>query len=226
MSPSNWHEELRRTFAKTPLPRNYTERLLVELLDHFADLTEEDHVMSTDAISNRLGSPQFLANRAVAEFRQRTFAGRHPVLTFLVAPIPCTLLCIAATLFVVFALGSLIPDEAIHEPSNLTATSVGLATFTWSLRLIPFAFLAFLFSRIAYRSGSGWRWGMAASLLIAVLAAGFSVDYHLPTLEPNSGTFMLGLAVPPGLLQLLQFAIPAGIAMWLARRHAAAPALN
>lgn len=218
MPPSNWPDELRRAFSRTSLPDHYSERLLGELLDHFRDLKEED--LSMDEIADRLGNPDNLAAQAAAEFRSRTFAGRHPVLTFLVAPIPCAVVGIVLAIAILASAGSLDPEGALRERTGLTFASTVLATVAWSLRLLPFALFAAVFSRIAYRAGCGWRWGLGASLLLAIFAAAFNVDYRLPTAEPDSGSFMLGLTAPPGVLQWLQFAIPASIAVWLARRHA------
>jgi hypothetical protein len=112
-----WLEALRGDLARRGLPPGYVKRFLRELEDHVEDISQEqEEIMRTDAqgttmesnaalsVEERLGGREQLAEQAVAEFQRANFAGRHPVWTFLVAPIPAAL--IAWVLFyVVFVFG-------------------------------------------------------------------------------------------------------------------------
>ena len=88
---------LRRDLLRRGLPRNYVNRVIGEWADHLEDLSsaqlsKEADMPQTKAV-DFLGSETELAEAAVLQYRARTFAGRHPVWTFLVAPIPLLLLC-------------------------------------------------------------------------------------------------------------------------------------
>lgn len=224
MPPSSWHERMRRALAERCLPPDRIERLMDELQDHYLDLMEENPHMETNSLTCRLGTPEQLAGVAAAEHRRRTFVGRHPIATFLVAPIPLAIGLIVAGVVSVAAVGSLMPDEAMHSESGIAVAAAGLATVSWALRLLPFALLAFAFSRVAFRTGCGWRWGFAAAVVLAAFAAVFAVDYQVPTAAPDSGRFSMGLALPIRPVQAVQFLAPIAIAAWLARRHCAATA--
>jgi hypothetical protein len=190
-----------------------------ELRTHLEELMEENPQMEVSMLTDRLGSPDQIATWAAAAYRRRTFVGRHPVLAFLVAPIPCVIACLAALTLSVGALGSLLSDSWLHSPSGTAFATFSLALFTWSLRLLPFVVLVAVFQRAAYRAGCDWRWGVAAALLLTLFAATFAVDYQAPTGIPDSGRFSVGLTLPPGPMQMVQVALPALITAILARRY-------
>jgi hypothetical protein len=54
--------------------------------------------------------------------------------------------------------------------------------------------------------------------LLALLAATFTVDYRLPTPEPNSGQLMLGFGIALTVIQATQFLVPGAITAWIARK--------
>src|SRR5438105_3655194 len=88
-----WLDRLRAALARRRLPAAYAERLAQELSDHFHDLTEEK--MSTEALQERMGEPEQVAEAARVEYRRRAVFRRHRwlgVTTFLILPVP--LLCV------------------------------------------------------------------------------------------------------------------------------------
>src|SRR5262245_6940582 len=84
-----WFEILRRDLVRQRLPAHAINRYLRELADH-----AEDHATSTGAVQtesgldNLLGERDLLVEQATQEYRLATFSGRHPILTFVLAPIP------------------------------------------------------------------------------------------------------------------------------------------
>lgn len=225
MPSPNWHEDVRRALVLRRLPPAQVERLLLEIHDHYLDLMEEDANMSTDVLHDRLGAPEHIANFAASILPSRSFAWRHPILTFLVAPIPLAIGIIVAFCAALIGASVLIPNEFVHNESGIAFVSAALLTVAWIIRLVPFAILAFLFSRAAGRTGHGWKWGLAACALLAALAGALDVNYRLPTEAPNSGAFMLGLGYPLGVIQFIQFVIPLAIGLWfVARNNARQPA--
>jgi hypothetical protein len=218
MPPSTWHSELRRALVRRRLPQDYRERLMGELLDHFYDLMEENPHMDARTLTSRLGWPDDLARAASAEYRRRTFAGRHPIVTFLVAPVPTVATLIVGLLLLLFGVAWLVPDKWIHSSRGVAITPIVLFAIAWTLRLAPFAVAALLFTRGAARSGCDFRWSMAATALVVLFAGAFNVWFEAPTLVPESGRFGLGFALPTGPVQLLQASVPLAIALWYTRR--------
>ena len=111
------HDELRHELKRRGLPRAYIERLLSELDDHFVDLLEERNSpmgaarklqfeeSGTHDLQQRLGEPTHLALFAAEQYHARSFWGRHPIVTFLLAPVP---LFVASYIGFGFALTALI----------------------------------------------------------------------------------------------------------------------
>ena len=90
-------DELRSELRRQKLPQAYIERLLAELDDHYEDLLEERSTsmgaarklqLEQDDLSVRLGEPAQLALFAAEKYHARSFWGRHPVVTFLIGPLP------------------------------------------------------------------------------------------------------------------------------------------
>src|SRR6185436_5764159 len=93
-------DELRSELRRQKLPRAYIARLLAELDDHYEDLLEERSTSmgaarklqvpqyGQDDLQQRLGQPAQLALFAAEQYHARSFWGRHPIVTFLLAPMP------------------------------------------------------------------------------------------------------------------------------------------
>ena len=109
MARPQWRDRLREELRKRNLPPAYAARLIEELADHVTDLEQENPNKDAQMlVEEKLGSPESLAEAAAVELAGRMFAGRHPVLTFLVAPIPATVLTLAAVLLVCLACKSVL----------------------------------------------------------------------------------------------------------------------
>ena len=93
-------DELRSELRRQKLPRAYITRLLAELDDHYEDLLEERSTSMGAArklqtgstlqenLHARLGEPAELALFAAEQYHARSFWGRHPVVTFVIGPLP------------------------------------------------------------------------------------------------------------------------------------------
>src|SRR5882757_2285663 len=93
-------DELRSELRRQRLPQAYIARLLAELDDHYEDLLEDRSTSmgaarklqvpqnGQDDLQQRLGEPAQLALFAAEQYHARSFWGRHPRITFLVAPLP------------------------------------------------------------------------------------------------------------------------------------------
>jgi hypothetical protein len=209
------------------LPGDYVERLVEELSDHAADLLQENPAMDAERdLEMRLGTPEQLASTAAAEFRRRSFAGRHPILTFIGGPfvaILATLVAIVATMFFVGEVsaalvdlatdGGLEANEAARQPPS--DLEMGLMRgLSGVVRFVPFILSGWLFARLAGRSGLR-LWGAAACGIVAVGA--FCFWSAVGESQHNGmGYWMLGFGWRPGIDQFVQAVVPAALAAWLA----------
>lgn len=222
---------LRDRLRRQGLPARYVRRLVRELEDHFEDLLmEEEQTMSKEALQERIGDAEELARAAASEYRKRTVFGRHPVLTFVVGPLP--LMALGWILFLVSAfalfkglhlvLGSSFEVEG-KPVGQWPPLMVGLA---WALhgaaRFVPPAVVALVFWRLASRGGLSWRWSLAACAIVALLAGMYTSQMDLPVAAGHGRlTIELGLSWIPSARQLAQLAAPAAIGLLSAWRLAA-----
>lgn len=231
-------DEFRDELERRGLPRAYIERLLSELDDHFTDLLEERNTSMNaarklnperDDLQQRLGSPTQLAIFASEQYHARTFWGRHPIITFLVGPLPLVLACwlafslaLSATILGISYLSGNVLGWSIEPHEHPWLQAIGVALASWYVRVFPPLAAAWLLCRVAHRNGLDWRWPALACSHLAVVAAVFTVSYRLAT-EPNNGLLVIGFDVgtsPRWLLLtfLPKFAIALGIGLLLVKR--------
>lgn len=218
----NWHDRVRRELLRQGLPQHYVARLSAELADHAADLFKEDLSMEAEPILEvRLGHPADLAQSAKTEFQARSFAGRHPWLTFIAAPI----LVISITMVGTFALlagaaflidaatsGVLSANDHYHGPPSLWEMRL-MNGADLMVRLVPFWVSGLLFLRLGQRTGHP-TWSIGACVITAAIAAAF-VSAVTPATPDGPGMWTLGFGWKPGIRQLIQASIPLICALWI-----------
>jgi hypothetical protein len=235
-------EQLRWELRRRGLPRAYIERLLAELDDHFADLLEErnpsmsaarklqfEQDIEQDDLQQRLGSPTQLAIFAAEQYHARSFWGRHPWVTFVVAPLPL-LVAFLATYGLVLTLAmkgiSFVAENvfgwsfAPHEHPWFQGITVGI--LIWGLIVLPPLAAAWLLCRVAQRNALSWRWPAVACALLAFVVAASAVSYRLATV-PNNGMLAVGFGFNASADWLLltflpKFALALGIGLLLVKR--------
>jgi hypothetical protein len=235
-----WLEQLRAELARRKLPPQYVERFVGELSDHLTDFLEDR--MSTDAkdlhgVFVRLGAPGTVADSAVKEYRKSRFSRRHPVLVFVVMPVVTLfLLWIGALLTFGLSAGAvswLIGGRGERFPQWLVTVMPVIAS---AIVLAPIALAAAWFCRVAGRAGSGWKWPLAACLVLALIGGAAFFDMKLPGTqgllhgtkfqdtaaggEPK-GHMMFGFGINrrPRPWQVLQFSIPLAVCALFAWRQ-------
>jgi hypothetical protein len=226
MSKPRLLDAVARGLQRQGLPTADVARLLAELQDHVTDiLTEEgslmqEHVDVNAKLETRLGSPDLLVAAVVANRRQASFFGRHPVWSFVVAPIPLTLLCVAAFLFLGVGLaeaaGWLLGDRYALEGQTVTDWPAGLRfvvhAFVLAIHFLPVGAATLLLCWSVRRGGLSWKWTVTASALVAFVAWTLVVHVQLPE-QPGGGRLELGLGVPIfQWMNLLQLLVPFAIA--------------
>jgi hypothetical protein len=207
-------DSLRADLIRRGLPARYVRRLVEELEDHEQDIVNEQPGGMNDPAS-RLGNLTDLADRIVAEFRAARFVGRHPVLAFVIMPVPLVVVMWMAVFFVA-ALLSLLEDAVGGTGRCIEAYAIYLG-----LRFFPFAAAALVVCRWAYRSGRG-GWSFVACALIGLLAGSLVATVTFPG-GNEEGRLLFGtLFLTPGTAttplvgvarQLAQMAVP--LAIWL-----------
>lgn len=222
MPNRNWRERVRHELQRQGLPPAYVARLVEELSDHATDLFKEDSSMDTEQILDaRLGSPTELASLASSQFQHRSFAGRHPWLTFVAAPVAVVAASLVATFLLLAAvgwLGDLVSggalsanDESHLPPSELEMRVVHLANTI--VRFVPFFVSAFFFARLGQRSGRQ-VWSVCACGIIALIAVSF-LSVVSPRTADGPGMWTLGVGWPFRIDQLLQALVPLGWGAWV-----------
>ena len=187
MAKPQWHDRLRHELRKRGLPTTYSARLIEELTDHFADLQRENPCMDVQTPADeRMGSPELLAAVARQELDCVAFAGRHPIVAFVMGPIPVAIL---ALIVIGLIAGVFIGPQGIHSPTSLDWIVVYL--FIYVIRLLPLA-LAWLYIRLGARVGRS-VWGVAACGLMAFFALNIRAN-----IGPATDTENLRLAVGIG----------------------------
>ncbi|HEY2412916.1 MAG TPA: hypothetical protein VGI40_11770 [Pirellulaceae bacterium] len=227
MDSQLWPDELRHKLRKQNLPAAYINRLVEELSDHLLDTQSEHTSMDAQTAFARLGSADTIATAASREFRSRTFAGRHPYLTFVFGPlafVPAIFLgllfgpyCILATLYAAFALVTGNEPFPASEESGTLSTYWVACCYHHFFRFVPFALAALFFCRWGRKSAMQ-RWAMLSCGIVAAMA-GATVSIVRPV-DGNFAEWMLmfGLAIKLTVNQLLQFLVPLAVAAWLLLR--------
>jgi hypothetical protein len=216
-----WLEELRGNLACRGLPRAYIARFVAELEDHLQDISLEQEVsVSTDMRKadddlvrvERLGSQEQLVEHAVANYQGASFAGRHPVVVFLLAPIPVALICWAVFLLVavlgVEGLGDVLGPGVLPPASEWPVAVVrSVRALPLLSSFIPPAAVVLLWCRLARRSGRSWRWCLASCVLVA-LAAGLHVMTVTTPTATTKGAMSIGFGLVGSWKQGTQFVVP------------------
>jgi hypothetical protein len=214
MSRSKWLKEVAVALRRKGLSAAYIRRFMDELGDHCDDLCEKRENMDVNSISALLGMPEELATRARRELVGRTFVGRHPLVTFVVAPLPAAILAIVGVCVAFMLVLNVIPDDPSGDNHLPAWGAMLLQTFVWSIRYLPFVCGAIVFCLLARSTVSACRWSFVACALVALVAGLFAVHLTLPTDGPFSGSLIIGLELPPKRMQVPQALAP--LAIWAA----------
>lgn len=214
MASQRWRDRLLKELHRQGLPSSYVSRLVEELTDHAADLFMEDPSMDAEQHADaRLGTPEHLAVVAKAEFQRRTFAGRHPVLTFLAGPIVAVIGILMVAFFMMYIPAYVL--EAMNG-SHPTFVTGGCFCFSTIVQFVPFVLSTWVFVWLGRRSGLR-RWSMVACGLIAALAFFFSAKIGLES-DHELGWgwgFTFRLRGTIAFNQIIQAAVPLAFGIWM-----------
>jgi hypothetical protein len=218
------HDELRIELRRNGLPTAYIERLVAELDDHFNDLLEERSnsmgaarklQVERENLEQRLGEPAQLALFAAEQYHARSFWGRHPLVTYLLGPLPLLAACFFAyglAFWAVSWIASFVGTYVLgwteatfaNPAESIWLQAVLLALLCWYVTVFPPLTAAWLLCRTYRRNAIDWRWPVIGCTLLAIVCGLFNTSYNIAT-EPNTGRFMLGFDVGQSSAWLLRF---------------------
>ncbi|HEY3968648.1 MAG TPA: hypothetical protein VGM05_29135 [Planctomycetaceae bacterium] len=197
----------------------------------FVTFTQEQTSMDA-SVAECLGSPAEIADTAVREFRRRrNLLSRSPLAafcTFVLLPVPALCLAWAATLAAMLAVGAVLdwcsPDSGGQADATQQFTVIEVFIFHVlfiAVLVLPSAGVSALFGRLARKTSHLWRWGLAASFLVA-LATAFVFVQAKYSESPEKNMLMFGLDTGMKMFPLTkfgQFLIPlaTGVLMLLGR---------
>lgn len=172
-------------------------------------------------LEKRLGTPQTLALAAESEYRRRTFAGRHPIFTFIGGPFVAVFAMVVGTVTIVLIASALVDlatdgglraNDAARNPPSAWEMAL-MQGLNCIVRFVPFGLSCWLFFRLAVRSGLP-AWGAVACGIVAVL--GFSFWAAVDQATPDAmGCWTLGFAWRADFDQAVQAIVPAVATAWL-----------
>jgi hypothetical protein len=167
--------------------------------------------MSTEALHDqslhaRLGTADDIVQSAKANLPTGAFARRHPIVTYLVAPLPLLIVLWIAYLAALIGMVSLF-KPTVYEPWHARVAGVLIS----GLAYVPTLLVVLVITWIAIRSQSKVRWWLAGALPVAFLSALLVVSFRMPT-APGTGNLNVGLVLPPSIAQFPQFIVPMLIA--------------
>ena len=183
MSSLHYHNSLARQLHHRGMPASYIRRTIDELCDHCTDLQNA----SVEAVGERLGDAEQLADQFAVEYRRRTCVARHPIATLFLVPLVLTqdLLIVyfcGLVLLLVALFETVLPELGI-DPYSGTASVVLAAVGTWLHRIglvAPVVVSAIVTSRIGLKVGRGRAWTFAACVIDTAIVLFCATTLHLP----------------------------------------------
>jgi len=226
MDCRQWLESLREEFARRKLPPLYAERMISELTDHFHDFMEdymgkvarESRELDRGSLEQNLGSPADIGAAAAEQCRRQRFDGRHPFFVFAVLPIvSLTVLSLSLMVAVGLLLNALVPEGATPDAGTEPAWIYPVARAAiCGFVIFPAIGLAMLLCRSARKAALGWKWPLAACLLLALIS-GSAFSIIRPKTADKPGVLIVGVGTPSSTtigFQLAQLLAPLAIGAW------------
>jgi hypothetical protein len=193
------------SLCKRGIPARYAWRVSKELNDHAEDLNENQSESS-------LGDTNELLDQIESTYKQRTFAERHPLLVFLMAPLPVVIMIYILSMFLPVLMVH-VANSAYHfiNGTELPTNTIGLPLLNWGIHigllLIPAILSTIVIFRWARISGLKPFHSAISCIPAFLLAFGFqSMIFQPDNLSVAFGFSLLSVDI---VRQLLQTLIPA-----------------
>ena len=166
-----------------------------------------------------------IAENAATQYRASWIA-RHPIVAFLLAPVPLVVtawlvyLAIGAVVFLVIlpAVSSTLALEGKPVDEWVPGVMWFALAFHVGLKFVPPVIVAVVACYLVHRSGQNWRWALVACSVVGIVAGLFSSTLELP-IEAGSGRLSVGFGLPPGIDQVGQCLLPLLVGWFLIWRY-------
>jgi hypothetical protein len=231
MAKRPWFDEIQKRLVQEDLPPEYIQRLLDELTDHFQDIEEKN--MSTEAnVELQMGEPERVADAAAEAYKRASYSHRHPFVTFLIFGVSPLVVMIASIVLIAVGIAEICGicrDCGINITDENHFGGIDPTALSWALGLItvivPAALLTIVYCRFARRLGLKRKWMIASFAVVAFVSM---LPTHGLVLSgvPGASRWIVGVSVPPGLLQCVQLIVPLAIGIWLMQRFRGHKALG
>ncbi len=218
-----WLEAVERKLIDAGLDVVQRGRLIAELRDHWEDCVaervssqaqggarmsiQEIQSAAIEEVSQRMGSPQQIADAARSNRARSTMMQRHPWLMPLMA-LPLWAAFVAGYLI---TLGSI--AEAWDWRSHLSPGELQWWGYVaaYGVVYVPTVLAATLLTLLAVRGRARLGWWLASLAFPLLLAAHSQVMIRLSN-QPGQSTLYFGAGFPPSSQGLFQFLVPAVVA--------------
>jgi hypothetical protein len=213
----DWLERVRQELAVSGIPVGYQGRLLDELRDHLEDMqfNERNRDMSIEVASqeglsgtaweSRLGDPKEIARLAQQSVWSDRFASRHPIVTYVLFPVP-----LLVVLWVAYAAGLIGLFSGLQSYREEPWAIWVAGYLVRALPYLPAIVATLALARVADRSRTALGWWIVGSGLIGLVSGMLMVTFRAPT-TPGTGLLSLGLGFPPQLAHWPQVAVPIAV---------------
>lgn len=203
-------QELGRKLLRQGVPRLHAARIVQELVDHRDDLEAEGRAAgqsleaARSAAAEKLGDIDELAEELLATRRRSYWCGRHPLISFVLLPVPAFLLLfvLIGLLFLGAVLAWSELKENLPEP-NWAAVRVGFYLVLCMAITITAAFMCYL-ARCCY---CGFKWAVTGCAVVFVHA----LLFHTGFVQPDGAGHAIWMGYGLGWLnfpELIAWAVP------------------
>jgi len=192
-----WQQLLRNELQLLQVPHDYANRLIDEISNHYLDMQEATMMNSKTTTSpdilKMMGDPKTIA-QAAAQLPRRSWAARHPWLSYLVLP-PLMSIGVLAMLIVVdvFLLVPAFRGRTLQTDPWLASACLIIGPLHV---IVATSLIALWACRSVAFSGRSKLWAATACIIVAALGAYLSVQFVPPNTGPGTGRLSLGFAFP------------------------------
>ena len=207
-------QELGRKLVRQGMPRRYVIRIVQELVEHRDDLEAESLAAgqppdsARSAAREKLGDIDELAKELLAAKRRSYWFGRHPVVSFILLPLPIFILLFLGILWLWGETSGLIAwtenRGKLPEP-DWDAVRVGFYAALCVAFTLSTGFICFL----ARRCCCGLEWSLIGCTVFLGHALFFRTGFTPPQGGPGTGNFWIGYSTgAPNLPELIAWTAP------------------
>jgi hypothetical protein len=222
MATLSWLDIVESTLRTHRLPHAYRHRTLRELRDHAEDLLDHGDRQQLSAadeetlLTQRLGDSRRVAASVVQAYRQRHFAGRHRIITFVLGPVPLGLLAwflfvggLCLPVWVARACGANVYTDPFARYLNLVV---------WvGFNIVPLG-IAIFYAWLAQRSAVQGVALLCSTTLLALFFGSFCGKIQLPLGGPGTGMIFFGVSSDMHVARTVSMIVAVGILI-LAKRY-------